>query len=144
MELEWLTDALGNLNWWAVILAAVVAMIAGAIWYSPSLFVEPWRKEVGLSKKDMNSKDGMLEMFLGTFIFSVFGAAFLGAVLLATGTDGALGGATLGAVIGLVFTAMPFARQNLFTRKSTTLTAIQGGEVILGLAVMGLILGWAG
>ncbi len=39
------------INYWAVILAAVSAMIVGAIWYSPLLFKNAWEKTVKLDKQ---------------------------------------------------------------------------------------------
>lgn len=38
-------------NYWAVILAAVSAMVVGTIWYSPLLFQKVWEKTVHLDKK---------------------------------------------------------------------------------------------
>ena len=33
-----------DINWWAVLAAAVINMVIGAIWYSPSGFGKPWMK----------------------------------------------------------------------------------------------------
>ncbi len=40
-----------QVNYLAVLVAAVLNMVAGAIWYSPMLFAKPWIKLTG--KKDM-------------------------------------------------------------------------------------------
>jgi hypothetical protein len=143
MNLEWLTNALGNINYWGVFGAAVAAMIVGSVWYSNRLFGNQWRELVGLSEKDMAKKEGMGTMYFGMFIFALFAASFLQAILIATETAGFWNGFIFGAVIGLVFHAMQVAGGNLFARKDIKLTAIDGGNVILIMAVMaGLVAIW--
>jgi hypothetical protein len=36
-----------DVNWWAVLAAAVINMVIGAIWYSPSGFGKSWMKVTG-------------------------------------------------------------------------------------------------
>lgn len=140
-NLDWLGEALGSVNPWAVLVAAVVVMVWGSIWYMPQLAGESWRKLVGLTKKQMNDRTGMGQMFFGAFVFTLFAAYFLQGLMIATGTEGVWNGALLGMVIGLVFSAMPNATQNLFARKDVQLTAIQGADVLVSMALMGGILG---
>ena len=46
-------------------LAAVIRMIIGMIWYSPSVFGAAWMKELGIKSADMKSKDAQLGMIGG-------------------------------------------------------------------------------
>lgn len=39
------------INYWAVILAAISAMVVGTLWYSPLMFKNAWEKTVHLDKK---------------------------------------------------------------------------------------------
>lgn len=36
-------DALGQINWLAVIVATIVYFALGALWYSPVAFGKPWQ-----------------------------------------------------------------------------------------------------
>jgi hypothetical protein len=44
-----------DINWIAVIVAAVVNMVVGALWYSPQLFGKQWAKVLGKKVSDMGS-----------------------------------------------------------------------------------------
>ena len=52
-----------------VLIAAVVAYVIGAFWYSPVLFGSKWMKFVGLTKKDMEKaqKEGMAKSYVMGF-----------------------------------------------------------------------------
>ncbi len=48
-----------HLNWLAVLLAAISAVVLGFLWYSPLLFAKPWMREMGY---DFNDKVKLKEM----------------------------------------------------------------------------------
>ena len=140
MGLEWLGEALGEVDPVAAIVAVISTLVVGSIWYAPQVFGEPWRKSAGLSKKQMESKDGMATMFAGTIVFKLFTVWFLAAVMIATGTEGVLNGALFGAVFGLVFAAFPHAVHAFFERKDSMYMALTGGHNIANFAVMAAVL----
>ena len=41
-----------SLNWLAILVAAVVTMILGFLWYSPLLFAKAWTREMGYDPND--------------------------------------------------------------------------------------------
>ena len=43
---------MGSVNWLAVIVCVVVAMVSGFIWYHPAVFFKAWWR--GISKDDMD------------------------------------------------------------------------------------------
>ena len=45
----------GAINWVAVLVAMVGAMVTGFIWYSPVLFVKPWMRELGKTPAQMGN-----------------------------------------------------------------------------------------
>ncbi len=51
------------INWWAVILAALSAMVVGWIWYSKSVFGKAWMKMAGKTDKDLE-KNGWWPMVI--------------------------------------------------------------------------------
>lgn len=42
-----------DLNWWAIVVATIVNMVVGGIWYSPMLFAKPWAKFTGRKMDEM-------------------------------------------------------------------------------------------
>lgn len=57
-------------NYWAVLVAAVAAMIFGGLWYSPLLFGKAWMKGAGFTQADMEKakKKGMWKSYLFNFL----------------------------------------------------------------------------
>jgi len=138
---EWLGNALGEVNYWAVLWAVVASLVVGWVWYHEKAFGEPWREAVGLKKSDLQNTQGLGAIFGGTIIFNAFTAAFLQAVMIATDTSGIWSGAILGAIIGMVFAGFPHVVHALFERKDSTYFGLALGHDVLTFAVMGGVLG---
>lgn len=62
-----------NINFISLILAALVPMVLGFIWYHDKVFLNTWLKETGITREKMNSGN----------MFLIFGGSFLCAVILA-------------------------------------------------------------
>src|SRR3977135_2049948 len=67
-----------NLNWLAILVAAISTMVVGFLWYSPLLFAKAWMHEMGY---DPNDKARMEEMkksagpaYGGSFLASIVSA----------------------------------------------------------------------
>ena len=43
------------INWLAVIVAAIIRMAVGTVWYSPALFRKPWQQVTGLTEQTINA-----------------------------------------------------------------------------------------
>lgn len=65
---------IGNVNYVAVLAAAVAAMAVGFIWYGP-LFGKKWAKLVGAKEKDM--KEGMAKSAPAGFVLVLIGSFVL-------------------------------------------------------------------
>lgn len=80
-------------NYWAVLAAAVVSMIIGAIWYSPAVFGTMWMKGSGVKMPQVNKakKKGMgmlyLIAFIGSLVFACVLAHFVAYVGASTTAD---------------------------------------------------------
>jgi hypothetical protein len=130
-------NAFQNLNWPAIVVAAVSAFLFGFLWYSV-LFSKRWMKENGFTEESMKNAN-MLKIFGLSFLLMVF-AAFNLAMFV--GKDaGAAFGAAAGflAGFGWVFTFLGVTY--LFERKSLALFLINGGYSVASLTIMGFILG---
>lgn len=125
-----------EINWLAVVAAAVSSFVLGGLWYS-ALFAKPWQRAAGFS--DAQIKGGnMALIFGGSFVLALIASAtfamFLGQVDLTTG-------ALYGLCAGLFWVTASFGINYLFERKSLTLFLINGGYHTLQFTLIGLILG---
>jgi hypothetical protein len=127
-----------NLNWLAIIVAAVSAFALGGLWYSPLLFVKKWMKEAGVTE-EMTKQASMVKVFGLSFILSFLASFFLAMFL---GKDAGAGfGALAGfmAGFGWVFTYMGIIY--LFESRSFSHFLINSLYSIVSLTIMGLIIG---
>lgn len=126
------------LNHFAIIAAAVLAFVIGAIWYGP-LFGKQWMREVGLTAEAATAGNQA----------KIFGFAFLATLVMAYNLGFFLGdpsiglamGAVYGFATGLGWIAMGLIIVGLFERRSSKLMLINGGYMTVTLTLMGLIIG---
>lgn len=60
-----------NVNWIAVVVAAIVALVIGAGWFSPYLFGERWQAAVGKRREEMGSPaTAMAIAFIGYLVMA--------------------------------------------------------------------------
>ena len=80
-----------TVNWWAVIVGAIVCMVTGMIWYNPKVFGMMWMKANGLTMDDAKKGD-MTKMyglqFIGALVMVWVLAMFVGYVNPLTTQDG--------------------------------------------------------
>ena len=126
-----------EINWIAVIVAALASFLLGGLWYSPVLFGKAWQRETGLS--DETLKQGNMA--------KIFGLSFILALLAAWNFANFLGprpslafGAGVGASAGLLWVAGSFGINYLFERKSLKLFLINGGYHTIQFAIIGAVL----
>jgi hypothetical protein len=131
-------NAIHNLNWFAVSVAAVSAFILGGLWYSPLLFAKRWMKETGITEESTKDKS-MTKIFGLAFILSLIAAFFL-AMFIGVNA-GALSGAHTGLMAGFgwVFTFMGISY--LFESRTLAHFLINSLYSVLSLTIMGLIIG---
>ena len=158
-----------EINFFAIIAAAISALVVGFVWYNPKVFGNAWMQAADMSE----------EKIKGGNMAKIFGLALFFAILLAFAIQfltihqiGALGmiggdpaqalpsfdafmadygnafrtfkhGALHGTIAGL-FIALPIIGTNaLFERKSAKYIFINSGYWIVTLAIMGgIVCGW--
>ena len=59
-------NAFQNLNWLAIVTAAVSAFVLGGLWYSPLMFAKRWMKETGITEESTKNAN-MIKIFLAGF-----------------------------------------------------------------------------
>ena len=126
-----------EVNYLAVIAAAVATFLLGGLWYSPALFGKAWQREAGVAEEQMKNAN-MTLIFGLTFVLSLI-AAWVFALFLGPRPPMALGlGAGFSA--GLCWVAASFGINYLFERKSLKLWLINGGYHTLQFTTVGFIL----
>jgi hypothetical protein len=128
-----------ELNWLAVMAAALSTFLIGGLWYSPILFAKPWMRANGFTDEDMKNVN-MAKVFGLSFVFSVLMAANLAMFLADPGTTVSWG-ATAGFLAGFGWVALGLAIIALFEKRSWSYILINGGYMVVAFVVMGLILG---
>lgn len=135
-----LMDYVNQLNWVAVIVAAVAAFAAGAVWYSNGVFGKRWQKGAGLSDKDLKSAS-MGKSMGGGFVVTLISAVALAVTFDVLALEGAVDGALLGALVALGFVVTNKVMHSLFELKSNDYILVTGAGDVVALAVMGAVLG---
>ena len=127
-----------EINFWAVLVSALVTFVIGSLWYSPVLFANAWMKELGFTKEGMsNSK--MVRIFSIAFLLMLI-IAFNLAAFIGPGSDWKFG-MTAGALAGIGWVATAIGVNYLFERRSIRLWLINAGYMVVSFTLMGLILG---
>lgn len=132
-----------EINWLAVVLATVSAMVVGSIWYAKGVFGTVWMKLAGLD--DTKMKKNMIMPMLCAVVGSLLTAyilahlAFLAHVFFK-------GSFFMDAVntafwVWLGIAATTLVIHNSFEQKPWKLTALAIGNRFVTLLVMGMIIG---
>lgn len=126
-----------DINWLAVAVATVVAMVVGALWYMPALFGKAWMNELGKQPENLgNATSGYLVAVVGNLVMIYVLAHFVDYTVALT----ALEGATVGFWAWLGFVATSSAINGVFEGKSFKLWAINAGMMLVVLVLAGAIL----
>ncbi|MEO8881496.1 MAG: DUF1761 domain-containing protein [Gemmatimonadaceae bacterium] len=130
--------SMSTLNVWAVLVAAVVAFVLGALWYSPAVFGKMWKTTNGFRPDEppKASGAGLLAAFVMTLVMSANLAMFLNdpKTTLAWG-------ATAGFLAGFGWVAMAFGIITVFEKRPPAYALLHGSYFVVALVVMGAILG---
>jgi hypothetical protein len=133
-------DILGELNWLAVIVAAIAFFALGAVWYAPPVFGRAWQQAAGAEVPE-GTRPGIAYYVgpLATCLLSTVATAMLA---VATGTDTVGEAVVLGLVVGVgVAAAVAFVGGVFDPHKPQPLRwfAIFGGYQVVGLLIVATI-----
>jgi hypothetical protein len=125
-----------QINWLAVLVAALSAFVLGGLWYGP-LFKRAWCREAGIDP-DAAPKHPR-RVFATAFVASFIAAAAFAWII---GPAPGLRMAVIdGAVAGLAIVAMSFGINYAFAQRSYKLWLIDGGYHTLQFTLYGLVIG---
>jgi hypothetical protein len=134
-----LQAVLKEINWMAVLVAAISYFALGALWYS-FLFQKKWIEYTGVNVNDENAKKGMVAIMFGSFMMMLITA--IGIALLADYLvlDSWQYGLKLGALTGICFAFTSMAINMLYEKKPAGLYFINGGYQIVGNIIAAVII----
>ena len=135
-------DAFAELNYWAVLVAAVATFFLGAFWYSPILFAKAWMKAHGYSDEKLKEmmRAGAGKIYGVSFVSYVVMATMFSLFFFYTGAAGVRHGLLAGAGMWLGFVAPTSLTANMFSDKPLSAWLIDGGYQLCYLLLMGVIL----
>lgn len=134
-------------NFLAVLVAAVVSMVLGTLWYGP-LFGKPWMKLMDWTKAEIaaGKKKSMGGMYALQLIGSLLMAYVLAHALVFASTYQQVTGISAGLMVGfwnwLGFIAPVTLGTVLWEGKSWKLWILNNGYYLVTLCSMGLVLAW--
>jgi hypothetical protein len=131
-----------GVNWLAVIVAAVAGIVVGFIWYAPPVFGRRWARASGIELPQPGEVQPMT--YVGGVVTAAVTAYVLAVLIGGLGAATLVDGVVVGAVVWLGFVATWLASGVFFERRSTEWWAINAGQAIVSLAIMGAFLGYLG
>ena len=130
---------LDQINFLAVVAAALSTFVLGGLWYSPLLFGRAWMRANGFTEQQVRGFN-KLRAFGGSFVLALVMSANL-AMFLADPKTTLSWGMTAGALAGAGWVACAIAVVGLFENRSWAYIGINAGYQIVSFVVMGAILG---
>lgn len=138
-----------EMNWIAILVAAVIPTAVGALWYGP-LFEGKWLDSIG-KDKEWTTQGNMPVIFGVSFIMAlILSFAIKATIELTHGAQFDIDGAGSfhtfkhgmlhGAMLMILFVMPPFVANNLFERKGLTNLWIHVGYWVVTGALMGGVL----
>jgi Protein of unknown function (DUF1761) len=130
-----------DINWLAVILAAVATFVLGGVWYGP-LFGRVWRAAEGRPEAPPSEAKHPGLVYGLSFVLMLISATVL-AVVLGPDPDVARS-AAMGLTVGIGWVATSFGVNYLFAGRRLALFAVDAGYNMVLFVAMGLIIGLFG
>ncbi len=127
------------INHFAVLVSVVTNLAFGALWYSPIIFYNSWKKENNFTDEQLKSINPA-KVYGVSFILSVI-ISYNMAFFLGDSKTDMIWGTTAGFLAGFGFAALIFAVVALFEQRSWRYIFINGGYITVYFTIIGFILG---
>lgn len=129
-----------NINWLSLILAALVPLVMGFLWYHKALFGKAWMGETGITEE--KAKEANMGVTFGvSLLLALVLAFFLTVFNNSPGQEGGFDtfkhGAAHGLILSLFIIVPTFITNGLFEQKSWKLMFINIGYWAVTLMIMG-------
>ncbi len=130
-----------SVNYWAILVGAVITMVLGMIWYGPATFGKLWMKWNGLTEADMNpSKDKVGMLYAIQFVASLVMIYVLAHFIIYFNITDFSGAWTLGFWIWLGFMVAGGAGMYIFPPKRWELFVFDSAYKLVSIVLIGWVL----
>jgi hypothetical protein len=129
------------MSWIAIIVATIVAMVIGFLWYGNWGFGKSWQT---LSGHMMGQGQQPGPLYALTALAALVESIALSWFISTTGFKTGAGGAIIGLYVGLGFIATAMFSEVLFAGRPPRLYAINAGYQVFQAVVLGAIIGFLG
>jgi hypothetical protein len=129
----------GETNYVAVIVAAVVHFLLGAVWFWT--LMNPWLAGIGKTHADLAREGSPVLAYVVAFASNLALARLLSWLILTTDHQSVVGGMMVGALLWFGFVATTTATEYVFEARSLESFAINAGYPLVGMLIMGGLLG---
>ena len=130
-----------NINWLAVLVAAILRLAVGSIWFSPIAFVKPWQALTGVTPESMQR--GLVRAIVIDLVLSLVMAFVLyHAVMYATSmAPNIWSGAAVGFLNWIGFVVPTHLPLWAYENRSFKLISIGTGSNLVSIVLMGALFG---
>ncbi len=128
--------SLGDLNWLAILVAAVAFFAVGALWYQRGVMGNRWMKAAAVEPSEASPRAWI---FVGTLIAYFLMAMVLAMISQGIGASSFGDGLVLGLFTGVVFVAAQAWVNAAYEGRSMTLVLVNGGIGVIGHVIMAII-----
>jgi hypothetical protein len=137
-------DFVDELNWWAILVSALAALVIGFVWFAPPALGGVWARNVsryaGIPENEVLA-GSIVAPTAKWFLTMLVNAIVLALAVEAVGADSALDGVVLGIALWLGIGATLSTWPPIFARMPWQWWLLNNGAFLLMQVVMGAILG---
>jgi len=132
---------IANINWLAVLVAAILRLVVGSIWFSPVAFVKPWQQLTGVTPESMRAGLGKA-IGVDIVLSLVMSLVLYHAIMYATNmAPNAVGGLLVALLSWLGFVLATHLPLWAYENRSFKLISIGTGSNLVSMLLMGLLFG---
>ena len=129
-----------TMNCWEIIVAAIVYMALGAVWYSPMLFGNAWMKGIGKTKEQLTAGLSPLS-YVWALVLSFLAAYGIARICVWAQRGTVWDGIVVGLLAGTCFVLSSMGVNDIFEQRSRQLSFINVLYHIAGFILIGIIIG---
>jgi len=134
------TELFSNINWLALLVAALVYFMLGAVWYSKILFGPKWMSLVGINMNDGDKGKSLGAMMFASFTLIVISCIAIALLVNRMDLYVLSSGLSLGALTGICFATTAVAISFIYESRPIGLYFIDCGYHVVGHIATAVIL----
>ena len=125
-----------SVNYLAVLVAAIVNMVIGAVWFMPAVFGSRWMRYTGLTSEGIANTPHMWASYLGALVGSVLVAYAVARIAAYAAAESVTDASILMLLIWAGLVLVPLSDEALWERRPVGLFVLSGARWFVALAVI--------